>query len=135
MGTHAITTALGTVGVTLDPIRSSVFAHSIAPHLDISMPHVATDTYANTVKDVAIVARVETYGLSAKSFHGIGTDNGHRGDNCFADYAMGHFGGWFTNKRMPNTAKHVQQGILYRKGRSMMGGSGGMRTAVSIGAR
>jgi len=31
---------------------------------------------------------------------------------------------------MPEPASTVQQAILYRKGRSMMGGSGGMRTAV-----
>ena len=34
------------------------------------------------------------------------------------------------NKRMPDAVSTIQQAILYRKGRSMMGGSGGMRTAV-----
>ena len=42
---------------------------------------------------------------------------------------------WWTNKRMPDAATfesvdNVQQAILYRKGRSMMGGAGAMRTAV-----
>ena len=31
---------------------------------------------------------------------------------------------------MPDAAATIQQAILYRKGRSMMGGSGAMRTAV-----
>ena len=31
---------------------------------------------------------------------------------------------------MPAKANHIQQAILYRKGRSMMGGAGAMRTAV-----
>ena len=79
--------------------------------------------WANTVKDVAIVAGVDTYQLSAKAFRDVGTNNGHRGDISFADYAKAHFGGWWTNKRMPAKANHIQQGILYRKGRSM-------RTAV-----
>ena len=86
--------------------------------------------WANTVKDVAIVAGPETYRLSAKTFRDVGTNNGHRGDISFADYAMQHGGGWWTNKRMPDKASHVQQAILYRKGRSMMGSAGAMRTAV-----
>ena len=48
---------------------------------------------------------------------------------------MNQTGGFWTNKRMPDAATYltvtnVQQAILYRMGRSMMGGSGGMRTAV-----
>ena len=84
--------------------------------------------WAATIKDVAIVAGVETYGLSARTFRdATGQD---LGDKAFSDYAMEHYGGWWTNKRMPAKANHVQQAILYRKGRSMQGGSGGMRTAV-----
>ena len=91
--------------------------------------------WANTGKDVAIVAGVDTYKLSAKTFRDRVIDTGNRGgvslgDEAFSDYAMAHFGGFWTNKRMPATANHVQQGILYRKGRSMQGGSAGMRTAV-----
>ena len=52
------------------------------------------------------------------------------GDESFADYAKRLYGGWWTNKRMPAKANHIQQAVLYRKGRSMMGGSGAMRTAV-----
>ena len=79
---------------------------------------------------MAIVAGPDTYKLSAQAFRDVGTNNGHRGDISFSDYAMEHFGGWWTNKRMPATANHVQQAVLYRKGRSMAGGSGAMRTAV-----
>ena len=48
---------------------------------------------------------------------------------------MENTGGFWTNKRMPDAAtfelvNNVQQAILYRKGRSMMGGAGAMRTAV-----
>ena len=77
--------------------------------------------WANTVKDVAIVAGVDTYALSAQTFRdATGQD---MGDKAFSDYAAEHYGGWWTNKRMPAKASHVQQAILYRKGRSM-------RTAV-----
>ena len=91
--------------------------------------------WANTGKDVAIVAGVDTYKLSAKTFRDRVIDTGNRGgvslgDEAFSDYAMAHFGGWWTNKRMPAKANHIQQGILYRKGRSAMGASAGMRTAV-----
>ena len=91
--------------------------------------------WANTVQDVAIVAGVETYKLSAKTFRDRVIDTGQRGgvslgDEAFSDYAMRQYGGWWTNKRMPIKVSHVQQAILYRKGRSMQGGSAGMRTAI-----
>ena len=89
--------------------------------------------WANTVQDVAIVAGVETYRLSAQMFRDIATAD--LGDMAFSDYAMAKYGGWWTNKRMPApatfmTVDNVQQAILYRKGRAMMGGDMGMRTAV-----
>ena len=91
--------------------------------------------WSNTVKDVAVVAGVDTYKLSAKTFRDRVIDTGNRGGvslgaTSFADYAAEMFGGWTTNKRMPATDSHIQQAILYRKGRSMQGGSGAMRTAV-----
>ena len=92
--------------------------------------------WANTVKDVTIVAGVEAYRLSASTFRdpASGTAGG-RGDRAFSDYAMTMYGGWTTNTRMPDPATfmsvdNVQQAILYRMGRSMMGGAGAMRTAV-----
>ena len=89
--------------------------------------------WANTVQDVAIVCGVETYRLSAQTFRDIATAD--LGAETFASYAMRLFGGWWTNSRMPAGATfmsvdNVQQAILYRKGRSMEGGSMGMRTAV-----
>ena len=92
--------------------------------------------WANTVKEVAIVGGVETYRLSASTFRDPATGTaGGRGDKAFADYAMAMYGGWWTNSRMPDPATfmsvaNVQQAILYRMGRSMMGGAGAMRTAV-----
>ena len=79
--------------------------------------------WANTLKDVSIVCGPASYRKSAQVFRDVGTNNGHRGDISFADYAMEKFGGWWTNKRMPDAASNIQQAILYRKGRSM-------RTAV-----
>lgn len=91
--------------------------------------------WANTSKDVAIVAGVDTYKLSAKTFRDrviseTSAAAASLGDMAFSDYAMAQFGGWWTNKRMPAAASNIQPAILYRKGRSMMGGSGAMRTAV-----
>ena len=84
--------------------------------------------WSNTIKEVAIVAGVDTYRLSAQTFRDIATAD--LGDKAFADYAMMNFGGWWTNRRMPATVSDIQQAILYRMGRSMMGGMMGMRTAV-----
>ena len=92
--------------------------------------------WANTTREVAIVAGVETYRLSASTFRDPATGTaGGRGDKAFSDYAMSMYGGWWTNSRMPDpatfmTVDNVQQAILYRMGRSMMGGAGAMRTAV-----
>ena len=92
--------------------------------------------WSNTVKEVAIVGGVETYRLSAATFRDPSTGTaGGRGDKAFSDYGMSMYGGWWTNTRMPDpatfmTVDNVQQAILYRMGRSMMGGAGAMRTAV-----
>ena len=84
--------------------------------------------WSSTIKEVAIVAGVETFQLSARTFRDIAAAD--LGSMSLADYAMSHYGGWWTNKRMPAKAAHIQQAILYRMGRSMMGGAGAMRTAV-----
>ena len=72
--------------------------------------------WANTMAEVAVLAGVDTYKLSARTFRD-GTDD--RGDTSFADYARQHTAGWWTNKRMPDAASDIQQAILCRKGRSM----------------
>ena len=84
--------------------------------------------WANTMQEVAMVVGVDTYQLAAKTFRDAAMQD--LGDIAFTDYAMQHTGGFWTNKRMPGAASDNQSGIVYRKGRSMMGGSGAMRTAV-----
>ena len=83
--------------------------------------------WANTLKDVSIVAGPATMALSARTFQSA---TNYKGELSAAAYAMANTGGWWTNKRMPDAASTIQQAILYRKGRSMMGGAGAMRTAV-----
>ena len=80
--------------------------------------------WASRMNEVAIVVGVDTYQVAAKAYRDVGTNNGHRGDISFADYATEKFGGFWTNKRMPAKASHIQQAILHRKGRM------GIRTAV-----
>ena len=80
--------------------------------------------WANTIKEVGIVVNPETYRLAAMTFQG--TDS----EESAAAYAERATGGFWTNKRMPDKAAHIAQAILYRGGRSAMGASMGMRTAV-----
>ena len=84
--------------------------------------------WASTTRDVAIVANVDSYKLSAKTFRDRVIDTGQRGgvslgDQSFADYAAEKTGGWWTNKRMPATVSTIARGIVYRMGRM------GLRTA------
>ena len=83
--------------------------------------------WANTIKDVAIVVGPATYVLASRTFQSA---TNYKGELSAAAYAMANTGGLWTNKRMPDAASTIQQAILYRKGRAMMGGSGAMRTAV-----
>ena len=84
--------------------------------------------WASRMSEVAIVAGVASYRLSAQTFRDAAGQD--LGEKAFADYAMSMFGGWWTNQRMPDPASNIQQAILYRMGRSMAGGAGAMRTAV-----
>ena len=128
---QAINGAAGNSGADLKGIFNALTDPS-APGADVAAFDTFVDAFAGGIdglwasrmNEVAIVCGPETYRLSAKSFRDVGTNNGHRGDIAFADYAMSKFGGWWTNKRMPDKANHVQQAILHRNGRS------GMRTAV-----
>ena len=84
--------------------------------------------WATGIKDVSIVCGPATYRLAAATFQ---TATNYKGEMSAAAYAMGLTGGFWTNKRMPAVAATIQQGILYRGGRSMMmGGAGAIRTAV-----
>ena len=88
--------------------------------------------WSNGIKDVSIVVGPDTYKLSARTFQSAAN---FKGELSAAAYAMMNSGGWWTNKRMPDaatflTVDNIQQAILYRMGRSMMGAAGAMRTAV-----
>ena len=76
--------------------------------------------WASTTREVAILAGVTAYKLSARSFRdSAGGADVKRGDTSFADYAMAHSGGWWTNKRMPAAASGIETAILYRMGGPM----------------
>ena len=83
--------------------------------------------WALTLKDVAIVCGSDTMELSARTFQSA---TNYKGEMSAAAYAEKNTGGWWTSDRMPDAASTIQQAILYRKGRSMMGAAGAMRTAV-----
>ena len=83
--------------------------------------------WAQTMMDVGILAGVDTYRLAEKVFQSA---TNYKGELSAASYLRQNAGGLWTSKRMPDTDSHIQQAILYRKGRSMMGGSAGMRTAI-----
>ena len=83
--------------------------------------------WSPTLKDVGIVVGPDTYRLASRVFQ---TAASYQGEQSAAAYAMMNTGGLWTNKRMPDPDSMIQQGILYRKGRSMEGGAGAMRTAV-----
>ena len=83
--------------------------------------------WSSGLKEIAIVCGPATMALSARTFQ---TATNYKGELSAAAYAMANTGGWWTNKRMPDAVSDIQQAILYRKGRSMMGGAGAMRTAV-----
>ena len=87
--------------------------------------------WANTAGEVGIVVNPATYRLSLTTFRDGSGGQSRAGIIAFADYARANFGGWWTNKRMPATpATNIAAGILYRGGRTAMGASMGMRTAV-----
>ena len=83
--------------------------------------------WASTIQDVSIVCGPETYRHASRVFQSAAN---YKGEMSAAAYATANAGGLWTSKRMPDAAGDVQQAILYRKGRSMLGGAGAMRTAV-----
>ena len=83
--------------------------------------------WASTLKEVAIVCGPATMALSARTFQ---TATSYKGEMSASAYAASNTGGLWTNKRMPAAESTIQQAILYRSGRSMMGGAGAMRTAI-----
>ena len=80
--------------------------------------------WASTMREVSLVANVDAYKLSARTFRDTpGNTPTDLGAESFADYAMSKLGGWWTNKRMPATAGTIARAIVYRMGRM------GLRTA------
>ena len=84
--------------------------------------------WASLDDQVSVVCNPATYRVALQTFRDAAGQD--LGGESFADYAIEHFGGFSTNERMPNEDANISQGILFRMGRSMMGGSMGMRTAV-----
>ena len=82
--------------------------------------------WSNSLKETSIVCGPATMSLAARTFQ---TATNYKGEMSAAAYAAKETGGFWTNKRMPDAVSTIQQAILYRKGRSMLGG-GAMRTAV-----
>lgn len=80
--------------------------------------------WASELEHIGLVVNPETFRLSAATFQG------NDSEESAASYLKRVGGGFWCNKRMPDKTNHIAQGILYRKGRSMMGGAGAMRTAV-----
>ena len=84
--------------------------------------------WANTLKEISVVCGPSTMALAARTFQ---TATSYKGELSSAAYAMVNTAGLWTNRRMPDaSAADIQQAILFRKGRSMLGGAGAMRTAV-----
>ena len=105
-----------------DPTAVADFDSFAAAHAD-----GVDGLWANTIKDVSIVCGPATYRLGSRTFQ---TATNYKGEMSAASYAAMNAGGFWTNKRMPDAVSTIQQAILYRMGRSMMGGTGAMRTAV-----
>ena len=79
--------------------------------------------WASKPSEVSLVANVAAYKLSAKTFRDGSGGQSRAGDVSFSDYARIHYGGWWTNSRMPATASTIARAIVFRMGRM------GIRTA------
>ena len=87
-------------------------------------------SWATTMRDVVMVANVDAYKLSARTFRDRVIDTGNRGAASLgamsaADYMAAHTGGWSTAKRMPATPTtgdraKVADAIVRRTGRSLL---------------
>ena len=63
--------------------------------------------WATMANQVGIVVNPETYRLALKTFRDAAGQD--LGETSFADYAAERFGGFWTNKRMPDKAAHIAQ--------------------------
>ena len=110
---------LGTIPTPTDVVDFGLYAAAHASLID--------GLWAMDLMDAMIVCGVATYQLAARTFQATA---GSAGEVSAASYAAARTGGMWTNSRMPAPAANIQAAIGYRMGRSMMGGDGGMRTAV-----
>ena len=78
--------------------------------------------WATELEHVSMLVNPETYRLAAATFQG------NDSEQSAASYMKKMGAGFWTNKRMPDKTNHIAQGIVCRKGRSMMPTP--MRTAV-----
>ena len=101
-----------------DPTAVAAFDDFVAAFAD-----QVDGLWASMPSEVAIVANVDSYKLSAKTFRDGTGGQSRAGEMAFSDYAKAHYGGWFTNARMPATASTIARGIVHRMGRM------GLRTA------
>ena len=101
-----------------DPTDTATFDTFVAAFAD-----AIDGLWAGTPREIGIVANVDAFKLSAKTFRDGSGGQSRAGDMAFSDYAKAHYGAWFTNKRMPATASTIARGIVYRMGRL------GIRTA------
>ena len=86
--------------------------------------------WASTMRDVSMVANVDAYKRSAKTFRDKVIDAANKGaaslgDTSAADYLASHTGGWSTAKRMPATPssgarQNIADAIVRRSGRSLL---------------
>lgn len=83
--------------------------------------------WATSIRDVKVLAGLAAYRLAAKTFQSA---TNYKGELSAASYAMRETGGLMTSARMPAAASGVDVGIVYKSGRTAMGASMGMRTAV-----
>ena len=95
-----------------DPGTTADFAAFLA-----SASESVDGLWASMLSEVAIVANVDAYRLSATVFRA------NSSDLSFSDYAREALAGWWTNKRMPATASMIARAIVFRMGRP------GLRTA------
>ena len=95
-----------------DPTAAATFDDYIAAFAD-----GIDGLWATMMTHVSIVAGVDTYKLSARTFRDIAAAD--LGDISAADYLAAKTAGWWTNKRMPDAdGSNFQAAILCRKGRS-----------------
>ena len=101
-----------------DPTTVAVFDTFVAAFVD-----AIDGLWATMLSEVAIVANVDAYKLSAKTFRGDSTGVVAASVLPSVDFLRQTTAGWWCNKRMPATASTIARGIIYRKGRP------GIRTA------